>query len=133
MQEEVVEADEDVSSTELTPEDFQPKYPIDLISDDKDQRQAIVKMPEHTVVFRELGGGDFRRVRRLSGRDVHMITDNLALYSLVKIDNEKLVPVANEMHLQARADKLTLQEYGELPAVYDQAFNPLSGGERKNV
>jgi hypothetical protein len=125
------EAEPVTQDDDIVVDDNIPKYQVELTTDEKGKRRAKVKLSANTtVLMRELGGGDFRLVRKLTGRDVQMITDNLALYSLLKINEEKLVPVANEMHLQSRSDKLSLQEYGQLPEAYDEAFNPT--GDEKN-
>jgi hypothetical protein len=118
------EATEDETSSE----EYLRKFEIEHSEDDKGKRRATIKLSNGSVIeMRELDGGDFRKVRKLSGRDAHMLSDNLALYALVSVNGKKLIDVANEMHLQSRADKFpSLQEYGELPQAYDQAFQPLN-------
>lgn len=124
----------DVSEDETSTEEFLPKFDIEHSEDEKGKRRATIRLSPGTVIeMRELDGGDFRKVRKLSGRDAHMLADNLALYSLVSINGKKLIDVANEMHLQARADKFpSLQEYGELPQAYDQAFQPLNNSPKES-
>lgn len=124
----------DVSEDETSAEEFLSKFEIEHSEDEKGKRRATIRLSPGTVIeMRELDGGDFRKVRKLSGRDAHMLADNLALYSLVSINGKKLIDVANEMHLQARADKFpSLQEYGELPQAYDQAFQPLNNSPKES-
>lgn len=107
---------------------------IEYSADEKGARLAKIKLSEkNTVTIKELGGGDFRIVRRLTGNDAQLIADNLALFSLVEVNGEKLVPVANDMHLQSRANKFTLKEYRDLGNSYDEAFDPLGAGDAKNA
>ena len=124
----------DVSEDETSTEDFLSKFEIEHSEDEKGKRRATIRLSPGTVIeMRELDGGDFRKVRKLSGRDAHMLADNLALYALVSINGKKLIDVANEMHLQARADRFpSLQEYGELPQAYDQAFQPLNNSPKES-
>jgi hypothetical protein len=122
----------DITEDETAPEEYSTKFEIEHSEDEKGKRRATIKLSKTTTIeMRELDGGDFRKVRKLSGRDAHMLSDNLALYALVSINGKKLIDVANDMHLQARADKFpSLQEYGELPQAYDQAFQPLNNSPK---
>jgi hypothetical protein len=123
---------EDTQEEDSTQEEYPHKFEIEHSEDEKGKRRATIKLSKATTIeMRELDGGDFRKVRKLSGRDAHMLSDNLALYALVSINGKKLIDVANDMHLQARADKFpSLQEYGELPQAYDQAFQPLNNSPK---
>jgi hypothetical protein len=126
---------EDIQEDDSSQEIYVTKFEIQYDEDEKGKRRATIRLSNATTVeMRELDGGDFRKVRKLSGRDAHMLSDNLALYALISINGKKLIDVANEMHLQSRAEKFpSLQEYGELPQAYDQAFQPLNDSPKASA
>lgn len=104
---------------------------IEIISEEQGNRTAkAVLSPKTSVVLKELGGGELRIVKRLSGFDLQLVADNMYLYALTEINSEKLVPVANEIHLQSRANKFTINEYQSLRQAYDEAFD--IPGDEKN-
>ena len=75
-----------------------------------------------TVVMRDLSGSEVRKLQKISDGTGNTLGSDMALASIVSIDGEKLVPVANEMHLSDRAERFSSKEYFDLSLKFSEHF-----------